>query len=98
MHGALDEIRGAVAEETTQRRELEERVAALTEVGPETREPEEAQSDIGVQMAGERQQREWRPPRRDHGIPDAGVVTLDKQPDEEQALGPAAPLVAEWRG
>jgi hypothetical protein len=30
-------------------------------------------------------------------MPDAGVVTLDKQPDEEHAFGPAAALVAEWR-
>ncbi len=41
---------------------------------------------------------EWRPPRRDHGLPDAGVVTLEEQPDEERAFGPAAPLVSEWRG
>ena len=40
---------------------------------------------------------EWRPPRRRPGIPDAGVVTLVEQPDEELAFGPAAQLVAEWR-
>ena len=40
----------------------------------------------------------WRPPRRDHGLPDAGVVTLEEQPDEKHAFGPAATLVAEWRG
>ena len=40
---------------------------------------------------------DWRPPRRGHGMPDAGVVTLQEQPDEEHAFGPAAPLVAEWR-
>ena len=40
---------------------------------------------------------DWRPPRRGHGLPDAGVVTLEEQPDEEQAFGPAVPLVAEWR-
>ena len=39
----------------------------------------------------------WRPPRRRPGMPDAGVVTLDEQPDEAHAFGPAAPLVAEWR-
>ncbi len=42
--------------------------------------------------------RRWLPPRRDHGLPDAGVVTLEGQPDEEHAFGPAAQLVAEWRG
>ncbi|MDE2843120.1 MAG: hypothetical protein OXN21_07040 [Chloroflexota bacterium] len=40
---------------------------------------------------------DWRPPRRRPGMPDAGVVTLEEQPDEEHAFGPAAALVAEWR-
>ena len=39
----------------------------------------------------------WRPPRRRHGLPDAGVVTLEEQSDEEHAFGPAAQLVTEWR-
>jgi len=30
-------------------------------------------------------------------MPDTGVVTLEEQPDETHAFGPAAPLVAEWR-
>ncbi len=30
-------------------------------------------------------------------MPDAGVVTLEEQPDEAHAFGPAASLVAEWR-
>ena len=30
-------------------------------------------------------------------MPEAGVVTLDAQPDEEHAFGPAAALVGEWR-
>ena len=40
---------------------------------------------------------DWKPPRRRPGMPDAGVVTLEDQPDEEFAFGPAAALVAEWR-
>ena len=40
---------------------------------------------------------EWKPPSRAYGLPDAGVVTLDPQPDESHAFGPAADLVAEWR-
>ena len=40
---------------------------------------------------------EWRPPRRGHGMPDVGVVTLEEQPDEAHAFGPAAPVVAERR-
>ena len=39
-----------------------------------------------------------RSPRRSSGLADVGVVTLEAQPDEEDAFGPAAPLVAEWRG
>ena len=46
---------------------------------------------------GQSQQGDWRPLRRRPGIPDAGVVTLEEQPDEEHAFGPAAELVAEWR-
>ena len=45
----------------------------------------------------EGQQRDWRPHRRGYGLPDAGVVTLEEQRDEEFVFGPAAPLVAEWR-
>lgn len=43
------------------------------------------------------QRHDWRPPRRQPGMPDAGVVTLEEQPDEEHAFGPAAALLAEWR-
>ena len=48
-------------------------------------------------VAVDNQPEAWRPPRRDHGMPDVGVVTLEQQHDEEHAFGPAAPLVAEWR-
>jgi len=40
---------------------------------------------------------DWKPPRRRPGMPDAGVVTLEAQPDEAFAFGLAATLVAEWR-
>lgn len=40
---------------------------------------------------------QWSPPERGQGLPPAGVVTVQPQPDEEHAFGPAAPLVAEWR-
>ena len=46
---------------------------------------------------GQGQPEGWQPPRRGHGMPDAGVVTLEEQHDEERAFGPAAPLVTEWR-
>lgn len=31
-------------------------------------------------------------------MPDAGVLTLEEQLNEEYPFGPSAPLVAEWRG
>lgn len=43
------------------------------------------------------QRRDRRPPRRRPGQPDAGVVTLEEQPDEDHAFGSGAALVAEWR-
>ncbi len=46
---------------------------------------------------GDSEAQDWRPLRRRPGMPDAGVVTLEEQPDEEHAFGQAAPLVAEWR-
>lgn len=39
----------------------------------------------------------WTPPKRAHGMPRLGVVTIDVQDDEDVAFGPAAPLVTEWR-
>ena len=59
-------------------------------------EPGQQRGDA-QQTAVESLQGVWRPPRRGHGLPDAGVVTLEEQPDEEHAFGPAAALVAEWR-
>ena len=86
-HGALVETIEAQAKQLT---ELERRVEELEEG---ERQGTEANA-FGVD---DDQRREWRPPRRDHGLPDAGVVTLEEQPDEEHAFGPATPLVAEWR-
>ena len=83
--------------------ELERRVAALE--GDE-RQPCNAESvDVGPRCADDEhgddqaqgQDSDWRPPRRGPGLPDAGVVTLEEQPDEAHAFGPSAPLVAEWR-
>ena len=70
---------------------LEQRVDALEGGTLPQGEADEAGVDNGQRL-------EWRPPRRDHGMPDAGVVTLEEQPDEKHAFGQAASLVAEWRG
>jgi len=71
--------------------QLERQVSALEE-GKRQRDEADAVGDDDDQCRG------WRPPPRVHGLPDAGVVTLEEQPDEERAFGPAASLVVEWRG
>ena len=84
------QLRELVESQGNQLEELERRVAAL-----EGRE----QQPSGTEAVdpGDGQEREWRPPRRRPGMPNVGVVTLEEQPGEERAFGPAAPLVAEWR-
>ena len=72
-----------------QLKELGRRVAKLAGPGKQPGGAERAAVD-GEQTA-------WRPPRRGRGMPDAGVIALEVQPDEEHAFGPAAALVAEWR-
>ena len=76
-----------------QAEELEALRRQVEELEKRAQPPGEADAVDGEQA----QRGNWRPPRRGHGMPDAGVVTLQEQPDEEHAFGPAAPLVAEWR-
>ena len=82
-------LRGLVETQAGQLEELGRRVAA-----PEGKgwQPGDTDTD-GV----DGRQQDWWPPSRGHGLPDARVVTLEEQPDEEQAFGPAVPLVVEWR-
>ena len=82
-------LRGLVETQAGQLEELGRRVAAPEGKG---RQPGDTDTD-GV----DGRQQDWWPPSRAHGLPDAGVVTLEEQPDEEQAFGPAVPLVVEWR-
>ena len=77
--------------------ELERRVAALE---GDARQPGGAAAlDAGRHCAGDEHvdvqgaqdpNKDWRHPRRRPGIPDAGVVAMEEQPDEEHASGPAA--------
>ena len=84
----------ALEGENRQLRELVEGQAGhLEELEQQGRQPGNAET-FGV--AG--QDSEWRPSRRGRGMSDAGVVTLEPQPDEDHAFGPAPPPVAEWRG
>ncbi len=73
---------------------LVSRVARLEETN---QQDDDAESADAADDRGDEQGAEWRPPRRGPGLPEAGVVTLEEQPDEEHAFGPAAPLVVEWR-
>lgn len=74
-----------------------EELEALRRQVAELEERVQVASEADAVDGGRGQSGDWRPPRRGHGLPDAGVVTLEEQPDEEHAFGPAAPLVAEWR-
>ena len=85
------ELRETVETQAEQLAQLERQVGAPGEEERQQVEADVSQADCG-------QSKQWRPPRRDYGMPDAGVVTLEEQSDEEHAFGPAAPLVVEWRG
>ena len=82
-------LRGLVETQAGQLEELGRRVAQLVREAQQRGESEP--------VVGEDQPSVWRSPRRGHGLPDAGVVTLEEQPDEAHAFGPASDLVAEWR-
>ena len=82
-------LRELVEAQAGQLQELGRRVARVEEQGQQPGDVE------AVGVAG--QQSAWRPPRRGHGLPGDGVVTLEQQPDEGHAFGPAEELVAEWR-
>ena len=84
------ELRETLASQAEELEALRRQVAELEDLA---QIPGGTDADDG----GQGQAGNWRPPRRGHGLPDAGVVTLEEQPDEGHAFGPAAPLVAEWR-
>ncbi len=90
-HSALVETVQAQARQLT---ELERNVGG-SEVEAEQEKWERSKPDV-VDNGDDRLQ-QWQPPRRHHGLPDAGVVTLEEQPDEGHAFGPAAELVTDWR-
>ena len=91
LAGEVGHLAEMVEVQGRQLQELGRRVAGLEDVAREWTTGNVGPAvDEGV--AGE-----WRPSEREQGLPDAGVVTVDPQPDEEHAFGPAAGLVAEWR-
>ena len=94
------ETRELAYDQAHQMEQLARRLAALEDSrrpgdaaeGVDADADDDLENDQGGDVA-----RDWRPPRRRPGMPDAGVVTLEEQPDEEHAFGPAAALVAGWR-
>ena len=82
------------------RETAEDQAEELETLGGRVAELEEWAQDPGKTDAIEgsgKQPEDWRPLQRGQGSPDAGVVTLEEQPDEAHFLGTAAPLVVEWR-
>ena len=82
-------LRELVEAQANQLEELERQVASV--------EDGELQQEDAERVETENGRRPQPPHRRKSGLPDARVVALEKQPDEDDALGPAAPLVEEWR-
>ena len=60
--------------------------------GPGTNLDSSESLDVDQELQGEGRQHS-----SDHGALEAGVVTLEERPGEEQTLGAAARRVAEWR-
>ena len=85
----LEALRETVEAQAKRFGELEDRLAKPEESGAEGEQPES--------VVGEADSSAWTPPKRAYGLPDSGVVTLEEQPDEAHAFGPAAEMVAEWR-
>ena len=94
MEAALEqenrELRATVEAQAEELDALRRQVAELEE----REQPPGGDDTVG---GGQGQTGDWRPPRHRPGMPGAGMVKLDEQPDEEHAFGLAAPQVAEWR-
>ena len=72
-------LREIVEAQAGQLEELGRRVTGLEGRG---QQPTEAGA-----VGDDDQRREWRPPRRGHTLPCAGLVTLEEQPNEAHAFG-----------
>ena len=83
------QLRELVEAQAKQLEELERQAASLEE-------GEQPRGDAERADAGENQEQR-RPRQQESGLADTWVVGIEKQAGEEDALGPAAPLVAEWR-
>ena len=86
---AVSEVREALKSQASRLEELEGRLSQLERDGGGRGTRDDPGQDGEVT--------DWTPPKRAYGLPDVGVVTLEPQPDEDHAFGPAAELVVEWR-
>ena len=86
---AMSVVREAMESQASRLEELEGRLSQLERYGGGRGTRDDAGQEGEVA--------DWTPPKRAYGLPDAGVVTLETQPDEAHAFGPVAELVAEWR-
>lgn len=104
--GALEQAVGEVAGAQAGVQARLARLEAAVGFGP-SQQPTAESGEAGTATAGGDDAEEataesdtddgWFPPKRAHGMPGPGVVTMDVQDDEDFAFGPAAPLVTEWR-
>ena len=89
LEGENRELRELVEAQAIQLEALQGQISGLEEEEHSAGDAER----VGVdEVYGQRP-----PPRRGAGPLNAGVVTLETQPGEDDAFGPAAGLVAEWR-
>ena len=82
-------MRELIEAQAEQLEELERQVASVEERKLQQEDAERVETEDG--------RRPQPPDRREPGLPDTRVVALEKQPSESDALGPAPPLVEEWR-
>ena len=83
----MSDVREALESQASRLEELEGRLSELERdsKGRGTKDDAGQEGEVA----------DWTPPKRAYGLPGAGVVTLEPQPNEDNAFGPAAGLVAE---
>ena len=89
LEGENRELRELVEAQAIQLEALQDQISGLEEAG---------QSEDDAETVDPAKSQRQRPSRKQGpGLPDAGVVTMEEQPDEDDALGPAAALITAWR-
>ena len=99
MAGAQADIRARLArlEAAVGNRSAQQPMAESGEAGTTAGAGDDAEQHSQHPTAESGSDDGWTHPKRAHGMPRPGVVTLEVQDDEAVAFGPAAALMAEWR-